>query len=302
MSRAQWFTCVGLVLACQEPPPSPTPGAFPPGVVARVGDGEIPASLVEGVARAQHVPPRKALDLVLGDAVAAHHATRAGFADRPEVRRASRALRARLVLDRLRQDALAGGPPTEAEIRELSELHWKDIDVPVSRVVVHAVALRPKKGPADQGPEVGRAIAEAVAGVTSAAEFEARAKAVDGRGLEIRVERFAFAANGRFVEPGLEGTLDASFVAAAFAVPHIPGLSPVTETPFGWHVILVLEEQPPRSVPMEQRAALFREETLARRALAAQAKLLEGARRTTRVEVEPSAPELTALAAGLFAR
>jgi hypothetical protein len=303
MRRAPYLAVlVASVLSCHEAPPAPREGPLAPGIAARVGQTDVPVSLVEGVARAQHVPPRTALDLLVGDAVAAEHAKKTGLSERSDVRRADRALRARLVLDRIRQQAQAGGPPTEAEIRELTELHWKEIDAPPARVVLHAVVLRPKKGPAEQGPDVARALAAAVAGVTDPALFESRAKGVDGRGLEIRVEKFAFVADGRFADPGMEGTLDPGFVAAAFAVPGPPGQSPVTETPFGWHVILVLEDRPARSVPMERRAVLFREEVMARRGVAAQSSLLEDARRHTRVDVEPSAAELTAQAASLFAR
>jgi parvulin-like peptidyl-prolyl cis-trans isomerase-like protein len=234
--------------------------------VARVGDLAVPTSLVASVAAAQKVDPSRALSLLVEDALAAAGARAAGLDKTPEVTRASTAARARLVVLRLRAAAHEAGPPTDAEVNDVTAAHWLEVDLPERMRVIHAVVLEPKK------PELTAAatalaadLAAAEATATSPDDFEARAKALPHGELEIKVERLdPFVADGRSAVPGA-GKLELDFVHGA--APLSPGAtSGVVHSKFGWHVIRMIERLPERRIDFEERRRLFREEVFAGRA------------------------------------
>ena len=259
-------------------------------IVARVGDVDVPVSLVERVAEAQGVTASAALDALIADAIAAQGARARGLDAVPAVHRDLRAALAGLVADRLRDASRAAGLPSDAEVAELSALHADDVDRPEAVRVVHAIALRPKDKSADTSAEraVAAALEAAARDAATVEAFEERTKAVPHPGVDVRVERLpGFARDGRIVEGG--GAMDATFAAAAHELTPEAPTSKIVETVFGWHVIRLGERLPARVVPLEERRAMFSEEAQAMRARRAYDARMSALRAARAIEVRPEA-------------
>jgi hypothetical protein len=176
------------------------------------------------------------------------------------------------------RDAAALGPPTLDELARVT--------------VVHAVLLRSATLLEPEALRIAGAIGSAVREAHDADDFIARANAVPHPHVNLVAETVGpFDADG---ETPTGGALDSTFVAAAFAL-HAPHeLSPVVETPFGWHVLQLLE----RAAPSPAEVASLRQELTggvvnlrARQSLDA---LLRSLRAGTRIEATASADELMA--------
>jgi len=269
------------------------------GVAGRVGDVDLPVSLVGAVATQRNVPPSAALALLVDDVVAAKGATARGLDRAPEVQLARTSTVAMATIDRIRAKAHAK-PPTDDEVRALSELHWLEVDAPETMEAVHAVAIRPKV--ADSHAEaaakaVAAAILNAVTGAVDAADFQARAKAVPHPGVEVVVEALEpFTADGRVAVPGVERPYYPLFTAGAAAIPTPGGTSGIVESSAGWHVIRLIDRHPARRVPFEERRRLFTEEVYARRAHDALAALEDSLRSSERVALADGLDEILSAA------
>jgi peptidyl-prolyl cis-trans isomerase C len=244
-------------------------------VAGRVGEVDIEASTVAAVARERSVSPEVALGLLLDDVVLAKAALARGMGTDPDIALGRATALARVTVERARLEAQAT-PPTDAEVESATAAHWVDLDRPETFVVVHAIAMRPKKP--DPGAEAAaKAVAASIAAVEveakDEADFEARAKAVPAGGVEVRVEHVGpFTADGRGATPGGEGAVVASFAAGAAGIPAAGGTTGVVETNFGWHVIRLLERRPAHVAPAEERRRALTDEIYVlreRRALAA---------------------------------
>jgi peptidyl-prolyl cis-trans isomerase C len=261
-------------------------------MAAKVGEVSIPASLVADVASAQRVEPRRAALLLADDALAAKGATEREL-DRaqPFVWQLTSA-RARFVVDRVRAE-VAKVPPSEAEIDDLAKKHWRDIDRPEGVRIIHAVALVPtdSKSGRERAHGVAETIEKAVAGASDADDFERLAKSVAHDGdLDVRVERFAFVADGRAIDD--DSRFDQKFVAGALSIPEVGLTSRPVESEWGWHVIRLLEKLPPRRVPREQLRVLFHDEILTLRARRALDARLAELKKRTAVEISNAATTL----------
>jgi len=260
--------------------------------VAKVGDLPIPASLVGSVAAAQRVDPSRALALLVDDALAAVGARAAGLDKTPEVMRAMAASRARPVVLRVGAAAHDEGPPTDAEVTEVTALHWLEVDLPERMRVIHAVIIDKKKpGLEAAATELAAALAGTEAAASDPDDFEARAKALPHEGFELKVERLdPFVADGRIALPGAGG-LDPDFVRGAATL--APGTtSGVVRSKFGWHVIRMIERLPERRVPFEERRRVFREEVEATRARRALEQLVANLSKKSDVRVANGVDEM----------
>ncbi len=287
--------CLGMgCSASQTEPPEALRGALPAGAVAAVGDELISAERVAEVVRAQGVTPVKARELAVSDALFSLHA-RAEL-DEAAIRVVERAERARAFYRRLEVEVDARGPATDDELAGASAEHWLKVARPVSSRTSHAVVRLAEGASEVQARALAERILEATRGSDDAATFERRAKEVPAEGLEVRVESLpAVTVDGRVIDlerpAPPEMRFDTTFCQAANAIAEVGQLSPITRTPFGFHVIYLVERLPAVELSTEEKRVVLAGAVRERRVRQAeQAALSRGAQ----VEVSRAAETLTA--------
>ena len=117
-----------------------TNGPLPPDIAARTGGEQIRVDSVVRIARSQGISLREARERAIDDALFAA-AMRANPANTARVAMAERSVLARAVVEHVRDDALRLGPPSDEEVRVLTEQRWPELDRPVSVRTTHAVVL-----------------------------------------------------------------------------------------------------------------------------------------------------------------
>ncbi|WP_437639139.1 peptidylprolyl isomerase [Sorangium sp. So ce854] len=279
---------------------------LPPDVAARVGAIDIPVDAVARIAAAQQIPPARARDAAIRDALFAAEARARGLDQHPEVQREISAALARHLLHRLKEEAANAGPVTDEELRTATERHWLELDRPEGYRTVHAVVRL--SADADEATRArARALAEAIRKAVlssrdvalrseppravegrppsdpAADAFVGAAKAVPADGLEVVAQPLPpVSAVGRALIPEPQ-QFDVDFARAAASLAARGDVSAPVASSFGVHVIMLLERIPAQVVPAEERRRLVRDEVVADRARAAQSKLLEALRREPRV-------------------
>jgi peptidyl-prolyl cis-trans isomerase C len=155
------------------------------------------------------------------------------------------------------------------------------------------------KKPDDDRP--ARALAdrlhEALRDVTQADRFVTAARAMATGGLEVVAEKVpAVAADGRVTaddSPPDRPPMVVEYARAANAIAAPGDKSPVVKSPFGYHVILLVERIPERRVPLERRRLELGGDVLVRRAKRELTHLLESLRRQSPPEVDRASADLT---------
>jgi hypothetical protein len=243
----------------------------------------VPASLALEVAHARDVTALDALDSLVQDALLAQAARAARLDDEPPLQWTSVAAIAKLVPERLYDESRSRGAPDDDELATVR--------------VVHAVVHRSPTLTRSAAQAIADAVLHAAAGAHSDEDFEARAARVPHPGTRVTVEHLPdFDASGH-ATGGQE--FDATFVAAAFALHTLGETSPIVETPFGWHVIRLIERSVPDAALLEQRRRDLSGAVVELRARARLVALLNARRRRTPVEVMADADELMGAAASL---
>lgn len=299
-------SAVVLCGACAAPPahesaqaPAASHVSLAAGVVAQVGSDAVLASTVAGIARAEDVTLEAARDRAVRDALLAAGA-RERFAGTGRVASAERGALARALLQQLKRDAQAEGPPTDAEVAHFTQEHWFDLDRPPMARTVHAVVVPASPGQDAPALALARRIADAVHGASDPAEFMKRARAVPAGTLKVVVQALdPCTADGR-VEPDRPlppGTpppqFDDAFAKAANAIDKVGDQSSVVKSSSGYHVILLTEKLPEQRVPLDERRRRLSSEIMNNRARLALEKLVSRLTSSVPVEVVRSASDLT---------
>jgi hypothetical protein len=275
---------IGLVLVhCGEKPGSPIESGPLDGAAARVGSVAISPSQVSWVAAAKGESVRQALDDLVADSLAAQGAVARGLDSDPAVAWARTTALARRIPARLASEAVEQGPPSDDELANV--------------LVVQAVVMRSPTLREEEALSLAASIRQAVAQAHTADEFIKRANAVPHSNAKVVAQSV-----GPFAADGVDASgneLDADFVAAAFALKTPLESSPVVATPFGWHVLQLLERTRPSgtSEAAARRSSDFSAAVRNLRSRIRLAALLRELRSSRRVEIAVSADEMTARAA-----
>ena len=306
--RGAIFAACCALASCEAPaPPSPKPSfsAAPrdPAAVAHVGDVSILPQQIARIAAAQRVTRAEARDLAVHDALFALEArSRQLDADRDiDLRRT--ALLARAFIEDINTAAEARGPVTDAELDEVTARHWTELDRPEAARTTHAVVMLPKDAPPATRAKaiaIAEVIHKAIAPASEAARtsapsadpraddpafpaFRTAATQVDAGDLQIRVESLPpVVADGRTLTS--QATLETTFAKAAIALQRRGDVSPIVETSYGFHVVMLLERIPSQIVPREERRRVVREEVLTDRARREREKVLTELRETVKID------------------
>lgn len=272
-ARIAIATLVCSAVACgdHKPPPPPQSAELGGEQVARVGDDGIPVALVVAVARAQKISKEEALERVVADAVAASAARKKGRDRESPTSWQLTAAKARFTAERMLADSKSSGPPTDDEIAEVALVHWQEVDRPVSVRTVHAVVMVAADAPAErrkQARAVAETLREAVLGAKSADDFIAISKAVPHPSdLKVVAETLPATSVEGWVTEG-DGTraMEPSFAKGANALAKPGDTSPIVDSPFGFHVIRLLERIPEQRMALEDRRVAFADSAFAVRA------------------------------------
>ncbi len=255
------------------------------------------------IAAAQRVPIAEARDLAVRDALFSIEARSRGIdADRDiDLRRT--ALLARALVEDINAAAEAQGPVTDAELDEVTARHWTELDRPEAARTAHAVVLLKKNAsPAERAKalSVAEAIRKAVAPVAESARASAppgdsraddpafpplrqAVNTVPKDDFEVRVEALPpVVADGRSITG--QGALEEAYAKAAVALERRGDVSPVVETSYGFHVLILLERIPAQIVPREERRRVVREEVVTDRARRARDEVLTDQRASVKID------------------
>ena len=159
-------------------------------------------------------------------------------------------------------------PINETELAQLTQLHWRDVDVDKRVKVVHVVALR-KKFSEQDARRLLESLREELKAATDLATFErlTRPRVSESKGALVQESLDTFTTDGRTTE-GPPSSFDADFVRGAFALTSSDPLSPIVPSSYGWHIIFLLAAKPPHRLPPDERRALFTPEAQTNRARA----------------------------------
>jgi len=266
-----------LVLACGSAEPVPTGQA--PGTVS--APLSVSRSAVRELERARGLRTEQAEALAVEDVLLAEQLLR----DAPALAHSlERVALARALARELHRAADAQGPPSDAEVAELTAQRWWELDRPRMVQVVHAVVLSEAENP--EARALAERIAKATESAPSASEFEAAARAVATGDLSVKLERLApVTPDGRAIDPDQpppagpgEQHFAEEFAAAAQKLEHVGQRSPVVRSPFGYHVLFATRIVESRQLSLEERRGLLRPQVLQRRALHMHSEVLARAR------------------------
>ena len=281
-----------LAFGCSSGSTKPHPSSVAKSVVARVGALTIDRAALERAMKANGLSRQAALDALIEDTVVYGDALSHGID--PTQRQLERANLASAVGFSIRDQARAQGEITDADLEGMSKDRWKEVDVPESVRVVHAVVLRPKKEDRfAKAKELASKLHDRVAIASSPEEFESLGQSFPAeKGFETRIEKLPpFAPSGAVVDRGSNSSMDEVFSKAAHSLTKAGDTSPVIESPFGWHTIRLVERIAGHSMPMNERRVLFSPAVIDWRAARERIAILEKQEAQKKIELAPEAED-----------
>ena len=289
-----------VMLACREresPSAATKLGALPEGIVARVGDSNVSAQIVSRIVEQRQLPVNAALELAVSDAVFGEAArTRLNaYAQRS----LGRSAHARALLAAIAAESADAGPANAQEVAEAVRENWAELDRPVSVRTTHAIAMLPKAGKSEEARQAAETLKQAVSQARDPAAFIQAAQSVKVPGIQIRAERLPFITPqgyGISVErPRVPlTTFDTRFAEAANAIAEAGEQSPIVETSYGFHIILLEERLPARHLTLEEGRQSLAEELRTRRSARLKKDLLTKLTQSTPVEISRDVDAQTA--------
>lgn len=295
MTRASLvFVALVGVSACSAKPEPPKEADLGGVAVARVGRQTLGINQVVSVAKAQGVEPAEALDRLIEDALFAQAAMDKHLDDGLGTQSRMRAARVRWAERQFLYAAQAKGPPSPADIAEAKRVNWRAYDRPDAVRVVHALVKPTGARDANYG-RVAREQAEklrpVLLGAANEAEFLKLAKTVPGP-YEVEAQAIPPIADDGYTTEGEGGIMDLAFTKAAFAIARPNDTSPVIESPFGFHIIRLVERIPPKRLSDAEISQAIALEVVAARAAQIRNGLLGALRKKRPVEVSAGAEAL----------
>lgn len=297
--RSPAIFALWLTAACGRGGPAQTTGTLSQGTVATVGSDRIDEETVRRISVAEGITVAAARDRAVFDALFAAFAKE--HFGQALARQGARTASARMLLMDFTRAANEQGPPTDAEVAEATERRFWELDRPPLLRTTHAVVTTKKPEDDSRAHALADRVLSAVRDARDPESFRRAATSVSGGNLQVVVQDLApVARDGRAVDPAAPPPPGSSpahyadaYVEAAYAIPEIGGKSPVVKTEFGYHVILAVERIPEKRVPLEERRRMLASEILIGRAEKLREDALAKARKSSPVEVERAASELT---------
>jgi hypothetical protein len=275
LCAALWLGGSGLLAGCSG-------GAASEGRHHAIGAVTVPASVIAALMRERAVTREQAIELAGEDALLAQ-----GLVEQEPALGGwiQRLVLARQTLGALKEEALAGGPPTDAEVAATTEARFWELDRPRMVAVTHAVVESAGEDPAARS--LAERIRAATGHATTDAEFQRAARAVDAGSFTVKVEALPpVTLDGRAVDPSKPPPagpsvqhFDQAFSAAAQLLTRPGEQGPVMRSPFGYHVLFARSILQPQQPSLDERRALLHDEIMSQRATALSAALLERQRR-----------------------
>jgi hypothetical protein len=255
------FSVLGVLCCGERTVHTRTTVKLAPNIALRVGDVEISSNYLAAVQRAQALSVDSAQARIVDDVYAALRVAQSA----PQAQiYARRTVLARTLLDAIRREAEQIGDASDQELLAATERYWRDVARPVMHRVTHVVVEVKDQCDSATARRTAAEIARRLPARVAESEFRKLVADTVTNACPPKVEDLEpVAADGRTLG---ETVYVPEFVKAAHELSVVGERSPVVETKFGFHVMLLTEVVPARLMQEEERRDWLQPEILRLRA------------------------------------